>query len=160
MHPNAARLQQLFTALDQHDHQTMASCYHPEASFRDIAFELRGKKQIQSMWHMICEGDIKAACESADANDRDGRATVVDSYTFGRSGPKEQWRPVRNVIESHFVFSDALILEQRDYCDARSWANQAIGGIKGLVAGRVRFLRARTAQEKLDAFVARHPEYQ
>ena len=63
MHANAALLHRLFTALDHNDHPTMASCYHSAARFRDIAFDLRGRKQIHSMWHMICAGDIRATFE-------------------------------------------------------------------------------------------------
>ena len=39
-------------------------------------------------------------------------------------------------------------------------AKAALGGTKGFVAGRVRFLRSLTAQRKLEAFVGKHPEYQ
>lgn len=35
-----------------------AACYHPDATFEDIAFPLRGKKQIHGMWHMIAETDL------------------------------------------------------------------------------------------------------
>ena len=70
MHANADLLQRLYSALDRHDHPTMASCYHPEAGFRDIAFNLQGIKKIHSMWHMISETDIRAEFEVIDATDR------------------------------------------------------------------------------------------
>src|ERR1700730_1499737 len=98
MHPNAALLRRLFTALDHHDHLTMASCYHSAATFRDIAFDLRGSKQIHSMWHMICEGDIRASFELVHANDQDGRVKLLDTYTFGATkDPPSPGRRVRNV---------------------------------------------------------------
>jgi hypothetical protein len=154
MHANAIVLQGLFTSLDQHDHEAMAAYYHPQATFRDIAFDLRGKKQIHAMWHMICNGDIRTVVRHIEADDDSGRATVQDDYTFSSTG-----RKVRNVIDSHFRFRDGFIVEQQDHCNARRWATMALGGIKGLLAGSFRFLRAQTAREKLDAFIARHPQY-
>lgn len=161
MNTNAALLQRLFTALDQHDHPTMAACYHSEATFRDIAFDLRGRKQIHSMWHMICEGDIRATFEVVHANDREGRVKLLDTYTFGASkDPATPGRPVRNAVDSRFLFRDGVIVEHRDLCDAREWARSALGGFVGFVAGRARPLRSWKAGQKLNAFVGRHPEYQ
>jgi hypothetical protein len=160
MHDNPLLLHRLFDALDHHDHRTMASCYHSAANFRDIAFDLRGKKQIHSMWHMICDGDIRATYEVVDANDREGRVALVDTYTFGGAkDPPKKGRPVRNVVDSRFVFQDGLIARHHDFCDAREWARSALGGSIGFLAGRIPFLRSRTASKKLRTFVEKHPEY-
>jgi head-tail adaptor len=83
MHPNAERLQRLFTALDQHDHVTMAACYHPSATFQDIAFDLRGQKEIHAMWHMICETDIRTTFRVLQADEQRGHVQLVDVYTWG-----------------------------------------------------------------------------
>ena len=55
--------ERLFDALDRHDHESMATCYSETATFHDIAFDLRGKRRIHAMWHMICEGDIHCTYE-------------------------------------------------------------------------------------------------
>jgi ketosteroid isomerase-like protein len=155
MHPNTALLARLFAALNQHDHQAMAACYHPAATFHDIAFELRTSQRIHGMWHMICAGsDISATVQSLHADDRKGRASVVDEYTFRDTG-----RRVRNVIDSRFRFEDGLIIEQTDTCDPRAWARMALGGITGFLAGRVRLLRRWKANRKLQAVLSAHPEY-
>ena len=160
MHPNATLLHRFFTALDQHDHSTMASCYHSAATFKDIAFYLQGRTQIHSMWHMICEGDIRATFEVVHANDQEGRVNLVDTYTFGAStDPPNPGRAVRNVVDSRFVFRDGLIVEHRDFCDAHVWARLALGGPIGFLIGRIPFLLRWTAEKKLKAFVGRHPEY-
>lgn len=161
MHANAALLHKLFTALQKLDHATMASCYHPRARFRDIAFDLHGREPIHDMWRMICSGDIKVKFEVVEADDLGGRAKLIDTYTFGASkDPPKPGRPVRNAIESRFQFEDGLILRQDDDCDAKGWARQALGdGIVGLLAGRIRLLRSRKAKAKLAAFVEAHPEY-
>jgi hypothetical protein len=159
VHPNALTIQRLFTALDQHDHAKMAACYAANATFRDIAFDLRGQKQIASMWHMICETDIRTTFQVLSADDQRGHARVTDVYTFG-AAPGRRGRPVTNLIDSRFVFqADGLILEQRDDCDARAWASAAIGGPVGFLAGNVELLRRAVFMHALEAFVRRHPEY-
>jgi hypothetical protein len=127
----------------------MADCYHPAATFHDIAFDLLGKEQIGSMWEMICGGDIRSRFEIVRADEATGAARVVDEYTFTDTG-----RRVRNEIESHFRFRDSLIIEHLDLCDARVWAAEALGGVDGFLAGRFRFLRAWKARAKLRNFQA------
>lgn len=160
MHANSALLHKLFTSLGDHDHEAMASCYHPDARFRDIAFDLEGRGEIHDMWRMICSGDIAVEYEVLDADDRSGRAALVDTYTFGASkDPPQEGRRVRNPIRSTFRFEDGLIVRQDDECDAKSWARQALGGgLAGFLAGRIRFLRSRKAKQKLADFVAAHPD--
>lgn len=159
MHPNGTLLQQLYSALDRHDHQAMGACYHPtkEVVFHDIAFNLTKRKCILAMWHMICaETDIKATFDILQADDRHGRVRLVDKYTFKSTG-----NPIRNVIDSRFHFADGYIVEHRDFCDERAWAVQAFGhGLIAFLAGRIRPMRKFIATRKLHAFIQRHPEYQ
>ena len=148
-------LQQLYTGLDQHNHKAMDACYHPNATFRDIAFDLNGKKQIHAMWHMICDGDIRATFNIVQADEQNGTVNLVDDYTFSSTG-----RRVHNVIDSRLRFRDGLIIEHHDSCDPRVWAEMALGGAGGWLAGRFRVLRSFKAGEKLRAFIVKHPEYQ
>ena len=152
MHANAALLTRLFTALHVHDPVAMASCYDPEARFRDIAFDLEGGK-IVDMWRMICSGDIRVQIEHVEADDQAGRARIVDRYSFGLFK-----KPVVNHIESRFLFRDGKIVRQDDDCDPRSWADQALGGPLGALAGRSRPLRSALARLKLALWVLLHPE--
>jgi ketosteroid isomerase-like protein len=145
----------LFSALDRHDHQAMAECYDDDATFGDIAFDLTGKKRIHAMWHMICDGDIRATFEIVKADDRAAVVKVVDEYTFRSSG-----RKVRNVIESRFALWNGAIVGQRDVCDPKKWAGMAIGGVSGYLAGRLAFLRRAKARKLLDAFIETHAQYQ
>jgi hypothetical protein len=160
MHDNAALLDRLFTALDKHDHATMASCYREHAHFHDIAFDLHGRTRIHSMWHMICSGDIRVEFEILEADDCTGLVRLVDTYTFDASKiPHRKGRRVRNAIESRFTFKDGLILGHDDHCDPKAWAKSAIGGILGFVAGRVRLLRTHRANAMLADFVKARPQY-
>jgi ketosteroid isomerase-like protein len=149
MHPHAALLQTLFGALARHDAQAIADCYHPDAIFHDIAFDLRGRTEIHAMWRMVCAGDIRATFDIMSADDEAGHVRVVDEYTFTETG-----RRVRNVIESRFRFADHLVIEHRDQCDPRVWADMAIGGVGGFLAGRVEVLRRWKARRKLRRFAA------
>jgi SnoaL-like domain len=148
MHPNALLLHQLFESVNRREDRAVADCYHRDATFHDIAFDLRGKKEIHDMWRMICAGDLRVTFEVVHADDQGGRARVVDEYTFS-----DTKRRVRNVIDSRFRFADDRIIEHNDDCDPRKWAAMAIGGISGFVAGRVPFLRRLKASRKLRKFV-------
>lgn len=160
MHPNAVLLERLLTALNRHDHVTMAACYHPAATFRDIAFVLPEMQSIQAMWHMICESDIKADVRSIDANDSDGRAHLIDIYTYKKKHGDPDGNRVRNEIHSRFQFREGLIIEHEDVCDPREWARMAMGpGVFGFFVGRIGWMRRLGAKGKLKEFVQRHPEY-
>lgn len=154
MHPNFELLRLLFARLNEHDHAGIVKCYDEDALFSDIAFNLRGRKQIHAMWHMICEGDIKATVLDVSADDENATAHVVDVYTFRETG-----RRVRNEIEGRFRIRKGRIVEHRDRCDPRDWARQAFGGLKGEIIGRVGPARRRGAWKKLHKFIAEHPEY-
>jgi hypothetical protein len=151
MHSNAVLLERLFSSLNRKDDKTIASCYHLEATFQDIAFDLHGRNEIHDMWRMICAGDIRATFEVVHADDETGRVRVVVEYTFSDTG-----RKVRNVIDSRFTFKDHLVVEHRDSCDAKAWAAMAIGGVKGFLAGRVAPMRRFKARRKLKKFVQQH----
>ena len=157
MHPNAALLHTLFTSLDRHDHRTMVRCYRPDATFRDIAFRLTGQKEIHAMWHMICVGDIRVAIKDVEADDRAGRARIVDTYTL--RDKRQRPRKVVNEIESRFTFDGGLIVSQADDCDPVRWASMAFGGVKGFLAGHSRVVRSYAARKKLEEFITRNPEY-
>lgn len=161
MHANAQLLQRLFTSLNQHDHEGMAACYHLEATFTDIAFDLRGRRQIHAMWAMTCqpEVDIKATFNVVHADDLTGQVSLVDDYTFRSTGHSSTAHPVHNAIDSRFRFKDGLVIEQRDVCDPHAWAALAIGGVRGFLAGRFRILRSFTARQMLQEFINKHAEY-
>src|SRR4051812_33537271 len=155
MHPNAALLHKLFTALRERDHATMAACYHPRARFRDIAFSLRRRFWIHAMWRMICRDEVAirvAEFEILAADDRAGRARILETYLY--HSPGKPPKLVRNAIRSRFRFAGGRIISHDDDCDAKPWAAQAIGGrVGGFLAGRIRLLRSAVALVKLVSFV-------
>ena len=157
-HPNALLIDRLFAALNRHDHDAMAECYADDATFHDIAYNLREKRRIHDMWRMICEGEsrIQVKVGNIEANDREGTVAIVDAYDFGRT-KDDPGKPVVNPITSRFVFRDGRIAKQVDDCDPRAWAEMAIGGPVGWIAGRIRLLRSLKARWMLYRFVRNHP---
>jgi hypothetical protein len=160
-HPNALLIEQLFAALNRHDAAAMAKCYCDDGViFEDIAFHIENKLRLDAMWRMICEGEsgIQVTVKTIVADERHGEARIIDTYQFGKATKKgKPGRPVVNEITSRFWFRGGLIERQVDWCDSRAWARQAIGGVLGWVAGRSHWLRARSADRKLDAFLLEHP---
>jgi len=154
MHPNAAVLDKLFNCLNVKDHQGMADCYAPDASFADIAFALSGRKQIQAMWHMISKTDLSATFAVVNADEQTGEVEVTDDYRFSDTG-----RRVRNPIRSRFRFRDGLVVEQQDSCNALSWGVQALGPVRGVLSWVFPEKRKAMAMAKLAAFIKGHPEY-
>lgn len=154
MHPNAIMLNELFNCLNEKDHQRMAAYYDPDARFEDIAFNLRGRKRIHAMWHMISETDLRASFKVLHADDRSGDVDLTDDYTFSDTG-----RGVHNPIRSRFRFRDGVIVEQRDECDALRWGIQALGPVKGRLSWLFPAKRRSMAMKKLETFIESHPEY-
>jgi ketosteroid isomerase-like protein len=152
-----ALLASFYEAFARRDWAHMASCYHPEAAFRDEIFNLEGKR-IGAMWRMLLESgkDLRAEARAIAMEGEEGRAHWSAAYTFGATG-----RKVRNQAMSRFRFKDGLIFRQRDYFPFWRWAAQALGP-SGLFLGwmpRLRQVVQERARANLDAFVKAHPEY-
>ena len=154
---NVKLLETFYKSLRNKDHTTIADCYHQDATFTDIAFKLYEKKKILAMWHMICEADLRLSYRVENADARNGSVRWVANYTFNDNGTE---RKVRNELRSSFEFKDGLIIKHTEVCDARQWAMQALGPVKGIGAWLAPTLRRKKANEKLQGFINRHPEYQ
>ena len=141
-------LEKLYTCLNNKDHTGMATCYHPDADFKDIAFTLHGKKQIHGMWQMISETDLKASFTIIDVDDETGRVDSEQGYTFRDTG-----RRVHNIIHSEFRFQDGLIIEHLDSCNALKWGIQALGPVKGILSWLVPSKRRELAMKKLEKYL-------
>ncbi len=126
MHANMRLLDRFYRGVQDHDHQSVAACYHPNATFKDIAFDLSGKKMIYAMWHMIAGTDLRIKYNVEQANETTGSARWHADYTFRDTG-----RKVHNKLSSTFQFRDGLILGQVDDCNALRWGIQALGPARG-----------------------------
>ena len=153
MHVNEQLIHKFYEAFIQKDFNTMAECYHSEATFKDEAFVLKGK-QIGSMWRMLIERgtDLQTESSNIQANDSAGRASWEAWYTFSSTGNK-----VHNIIDANFTFKDGKILNHRDSFNFHRWASQAFG-LMGKLLGWTGFLHQKvraTAMSGLENYMAR-----
>ena len=152
MHPHEELLHRFYQAFQRRDHAAMAACYHPQATFEDPAFQLRGA-EIGQMWQMLCERgkDLTLTYDQVQADDTRGRAVWDAHYTFSQTK-----RPVHNHVPARFTFRDGRILTHHDEFSFWRWSRQALGPI-GWLLGWSPLLRAKvraSARQGLDAFMA------
>jgi ketosteroid isomerase-like protein len=152
-----ALLESFYAAFARGDWAHMASCYHPEAAFRDEVFNLEGKR-IAAMWRMLIEAGKGMRVEAGGiaAEGGEGRASWTAEYVFSATG-----RKVRNRVRARFAFKDGLIHRHRDSFGFWRWARQALGPA-GLFLGwmpRMQHAVQARARHNLGKFIAAHPEY-
>lgn len=158
MHPNSKMIGQFYSSFSQGNHAGMIACYSPDVAFADPVFSLNGKR-AGAMWHMLCEGgtDLEITFRDIEADDQHGKAHWEARYTFSTTG-----RKVHNILDAEFVFQNGAIIQHRDQFDFWRWSRMALGPI-GWALGWTPMLRQRvqrTAQKRLDQFIAAHPQYQ
>ncbi|SNC77309.1 Ketosteroid isomerase-related protein [Hymenobacter gelipurpurascens] len=152
MHPNEELLHRFYQAFQRREYATMAACYHPEATFDDAAFALRGT-DIGLMWRMLCERgkDLQLTYTGVTADDHVGHANWDAHYTFSQTN-----RKVHNHVPAHFTFRDNLILTHHDDFNFWRWSRQALGPM-GWLLGWSAFLKNKvrtSARQGLEAYKA------
>jgi hypothetical protein len=157
MNPNEQLLERFYTCFGKRDHAGMIACYSPSVKFTDPIFELRGN-QVGAMWRMLCESgkDVEITFRDIKADEQAGSVHWEARYTFSLTG-----RRVQNVIDGKFVFQEGAIVQHSDHFDFWRWSRMALGPA-GMVLGWTPALRRRvqrTAQENLNRFIAKHPDY-
>lgn len=124
-HPNHQLIERFYQAFHQHDGDTMAACYHSDATFRDAVFDLRGTA-IGDMWRMLTKRahDLRIEVSQIEANENSGKAFWIAHYTFSATK-----RSVVNRIHARFRFHEGLIIEHIDDFSFWKWSRQALGPI-------------------------------
>jgi len=143
-------VESFYSAFQKKDYKKMSECYHPDAYFRDEAFELTGS-DIGAMWHMLCERGKDLEMTFSVKEDQ-GRVTAhwEPTYTFSQSG-----RFVHNIIDAQFEFKDDKIIKHVDKFNFWRWSRQSLGPV-GLVLGWTPMLRKKVgamANENLTKFI-------
>lgn len=153
----AGTIASLYAAVDARDSEAIATCYHPNARFRDALFDVRGA-EIVAMWRMVTD------------RSEDLRVVVDDIRPLGAAKALARWRaaytfpdtrrPVVNETRSVYRFAeDGRIIEHIDAFNLREWATQALGW-KGSTLARVpggAGVLRRAAHRQLAQFMARTP---
>ncbi len=158
---NQALLETFYRAFQRLDAEAMAACYADNVQFSDpVFFDLRGQ-QAADMWRMLCSKaqDFSLVFDGIEANEHEGRAHWVATYTFSQSG-----RRVVNDIQARFKFQNGKIVWHQDHFDFWRWSRQALG-VKGWLLGWMPFLQGivqRQAAKSLVIFrrksLGREPE--
>jgi ketosteroid isomerase-like protein len=149
---NKELIEKFYSAFQNKDFETMASCYHPEVVFTDPAFGTLKGDRAKAMWKMLCNSskDLKIEFSEVSADENKGSAHWEADYTFSRIGNK-----VHNNIDATFVFKDGLIITHTDDFNLRKWAGQAIG-FKGKILGGTAFFKKKLQAQTnsmLDRFI-------
>ncbi|WP_405118819.1 nuclear transport factor 2 family protein [Pseudomonas leptonychotis] len=142
-HASAELITRFYQAFQKLDAETMASCYADDVHFSDPVFtDLRGAA-AGDMWRMLCSKaqDFSLSFDGVTADDHNGRARWVATYTFSQTG-----NTVINHIEASFRFRDGQIIAHRDHFDLWKWARQALGA-KGLLLGWAPFVQSAIRQQ-------------
>jgi len=150
----AALISRFYTAFQQKDYETMASCYHPDATFKDAAFDLRSGREAGAMWKMLISSgkDLRIEFRDVKSAGETGSAHWEAWYTFSKTG-----RKVHNIIEARFEFRDGLILRHTDHFDFWCWSRQSLG-LVGWLLGWSDFLKNKVsakAMHGLHTFLAK-----
>lgn len=159
MHPNEQLIEKFYTSFKSSDPQGMNDCYAPDVEFSDPVFPgLKGKRAM-AMWAML--GERKADpndrwFENVEADDTRGSAHWEAKYKFPLNG-----RPVHNKIDATFEFADGKITKHTDTFDFWKWSRMALGPVGALLGWSSLFqgMMQKKLQQRLDEFIAAHPEY-
>ena len=158
MNENQELIETFYSAFQQKDYATMASCYHDDIHFSDPAFTNLHGNQAKAMWHMLCERgkDLTLTYSNVQADASSGQAHWEATYTFSASN-----RKVHNIIDAQFKFQDGKIIRHQDTFGLWRWTKMALGpvgtllGWSSLIQNKVRT----TAMVGLNKFIETHPEY-
>ena len=146
-------IERFYAAFNDHDGDTMAACYAPDAHFSDPVFTDLNGAEPGAMWRMLTgrSEDLRVELAEHEADDERGSAHWIAHYTFGQTG-----RPVVNDVRATFRFRDGLIADHRDEFDFYRWARQALG-LPGVVLGWTPLIQGsvrKRARASLDEFMA------
>jgi hypothetical protein len=143
MHENEKLIQRLYSALQELDYETMMSCYHPEATFKDPVFDLSSKNEIAGMWTMLCKRakEFELHFDQVWADEETGKARLKAKYLFSQTN-----RMVHNKINARFRFKEGLIIEHIDSFNFWRWSRQALG-VPGFLLGWSSFLQKKVQKQ-------------
>lgn len=134
-----------YTAFEQRDFASMGALYHPEAHFKDAAFDLKSGKEVAAMWEMLLTAgkDLKISFGAVHGDDSQASARWEAWYTFSKTG-----RKVHNIIEARMEIKDGLIYRHADSFDFWRWSRQALGAT-GWLLGWSDFLRQKVQKKAM-----------
>lgn len=143
MNDNEKLIHQFYAAFQAKDYAAMQNCYAGNATFSDPVFQNLNALQAGKMWEMLIKRgkDLVLEYANVQADDREGSADWIATYTFSGSGKK-----VVNRIHARFTFENGKIASHTDHFNFYAWARQALG-FPGLMFGWTDFLKESVRQK-------------
>lgn len=137
MHANEILINKFYSAFQQLDAETMATCYADDVQFSDPVFSNLQGTEAADMWRMLTSKaqNFSLTFDGIRADDTKGEAHWIATYTFSQTG-----RTVVNDIRAKFSFRNGKIVRHQDQFNLWKWAQQALG-FKGLLLGWTPFLQ-------------------
>ncbi|TAE72913.1 MAG: nuclear transport factor 2 family protein [Bacteroidetes bacterium] len=152
MNTNENLIKTLYTSFQQKDYATLRNCYDDKAVFSDTIFPNLNANEVRNMWEMLLSRgkDLTLEFKNIVANDKNGSAEWIATYTFSGTGNK-----VINHIKADFEFENGKITKHTEHFDFYTWARQALGYM-GFFLGWTTYLHQKvqkTANENLKKFI-------
>ncbi|MDX1941299.1 MAG: nuclear transport factor 2 family protein [Saprospiraceae bacterium] len=152
MNHNEQLIHNFYQAFQNKDYETMQSCYADDATFSDPVFQNLSSTQVRAMWEMLIKKgkDLQLEYHNVQANETNGSAEWIATYTFSATGKK-----VINHIKANFIFENGKIIKHSDRFDLYKWIRQAFG-LPGLLLGWTSLLKKKvqeTAMKSLTNFM-------
>ena len=146
MSPAEETIQRFYECLTRNDATRMAECYCDDATFHDMAFDLRGKENIAAMWRFEVHRGLVVTFRDIRTEGLEVKGHWACDYKF--QGKNE----VHNEIESTFTLRDGKILTHRDDADRWAWAKQALDFPKNVAVMVAPILLRWEAEKQLKEF--------
>jgi ketosteroid isomerase-like protein len=144
MTPAEETVQRLYESVKRGDAAAASECYCDDASYRDIAFDLKGKPDIAAMWRLVCSRGVEVIYGYIRTEGSEVKGHWVFKYKFRGT------RPVINGMDSTFTFRDGKILVHHDDASRWRWARQALGIPTGALVTVLPFILRIMAKKDLE----------
>jgi len=117
-------INKFYTAFQEKDFETMASCYHADVTFYDPVFQDLKGFEVSAMWRMLIERapELSITFDNIKCENDKGSARWYAVYPFGKTN-----RIINNSIKAKFEFKDGLIINHKDNFDFWKWSRMALG---------------------------------
>lgn len=149
-------IQKLYEALSNKNHVAMSALYHPQASFTDGIFNVKGKK-IEGMWHFMgtIAQDFSLKVNSIEEKGDHFEVKWESFYKLGENN-------IHNVLQTKIKFQNNQIIDQQDSFSFYRIASQT-GGLKGRLLGWLPAAKEAIKGKMVaafDKFLVQYPAYQ
>jgi hypothetical protein len=147
MSPDEQVVQKLYLSFKSGDAAGMAECYHDDAEFHDLAFDLKGKKDIADMWRFVCHrrpsiefGNIRTEGSEVKAHwNADYKFKGVNQVNYG--------------IDARFTCREGKIVVHHDEASRWVWSKQALRFPKAVIVTLFPTVLREQARKELKAFL-------